>query len=190
MKKNQFNITILSVVAVVLMASVPVRADLATASGTLAEVATLTVQAKANLASAANSGDVNAIADAAKRADAVDAAMAEAQDAFSALERAVAGNDQDAAAAASDDLDAARQKAFDALFGAVPEASPQSEHAKWVEGQKNTGGGPGRAYDPPNIYDRPWDTQGLRSFYQGLFGTIWESQGNRGGFNDRDATPE
>lgn len=193
MKKQQLGRMMVGAVALVLMASSPVRAaDLADASGTLAKVAVMAVQAKANLALAASGGDVNAIADAVKRADAVDAAMAEAQEAFSALERAVAGNDEDAAAAVSDDLDAARQKAFDALNGAVPEASPQSEHAKWVEGQKNTGGGPGRAYDPPNIYGRPWDTQGLRHFYEGLFGGFWSASGHGGGrgCGDFDATPE
>lgn len=190
MKKNQINIIAFTIFTVFLTATGQVRADLAAASGTLADVAVMAVQAMANLASAASGGDVDAITEAAKRAAAVDAAMAEAQEAYSALERAVAGNDQDAAAAMNDDLDAAHQKALDALNGVIPEPTPQSEHAKWVEGQKNTGGGPGRSYDPPNIYDRPWDTQGLRNFYQGLFGAFWESQGNRGRFGDRDATPE
>lgn len=193
MNKQQRKALVFSAFVAILMASSPVRAaDLAAASGTLADVAVMAGQAKVNLAKAASSGDVNAIADAVKRADAVDAAMAEAQDSFSALERADAGNDADAAAAASEDLDAARQRASDALNGAVPEASPQSEHAKWVEGQKNTGGGPGRSYDPPNIYDRLWDTQGLRSFYQGLFGSFWSASGYGGGhgYGDFDATPE
>jgi hypothetical protein len=150
----------------------------------------MVTQAKDNQANAAVGGDLAAIAEADKRAVAVDSAMAEAQAAFSALERAAEGNDEDAAAKAIDDLNAARQKASDALNGAVPEDSPQSEQAKWVEGQKNTGGGPGRAYDPPNIYDVPSQTQGLRQFYQGLFGNFWQASAFGGslGFGDFDAT--
>ncbi len=169
-------------------------ADLATASGTLAEVSVLAVQAKADLASAAISGDVNAIADAVKRADAVDAAVADAQAAYSALERALASGDLDAAAAAAEDLAAAKQKADDALNGAVPEPTPKSAKEVWKEGQTNTGGGPGRAYDPPNIYDVPWQTAGLRSMYSSMFSTVFTASGgssaNSNSYGDSDATPE
>ena len=171
-------------------------ADMAGASGVLAEVSVMAVQAKAGLASAANSGDVNAISDAANRADAVDAAVGEAQSAYAAMERAAAGGDEDAAAAAADDLDAARQKAADALKGAIPEVVPKSAKEEWKESTTNTGGGPGSAYDPPNIYDTPWQTQGLRSLYTSLFGNFWSASGQSfSNFGpsperDRDATPE
>ncbi len=167
-------------------------ADMAAASGVLAEVAVIAVQAKAGLASAANTGDVNAIAEASRRADAVDAALAEAQNAFAAMERAANGGDEDAAASAADDLEAARQKAGDALQGAIPEVSPKIAQEIWKESKTNTGGGPGGAYEPPNIYDVPWQTQGLRSLYTSLFGSFWTASGGGsiGEGADTDATPE
>ena len=182
-----------SAIVVAMTAFTQVQAvDMAAARGILAEVGVMAVQAKANLAAAASSGDINAISDAAKRADAVDAAMAEAQEAFTAAERSTAGGDEDAAAANVSDLEAARQKAEDALNGAVPEPTPMSAQQQWKESQKNTGGGPGRAFDPPNMEDVPWQSQGLRAFYQNLFGSFWNASGFGGGrgFGDRDATPE
>ncbi len=178
--------------ALIAMAGLVQAADMATASGVLANVATMSVQSKANLASAASSGDVAAIAEAAKRADAVDAAMADAQDAYAAMERAVAGGDTDAAASASDDLEAAQQRASDALNGAIPDAEPKSAQEAWKESQTNTGGGPNKAYDPPNIYNVPWQTQGLRSLYTSLFGSFWTASSQGGSLDDGggDATPE
>jgi hypothetical protein len=123
-------------VAMVMVMTALVQAqavDMAAASGILADIAVMAVQAKANLAVAANSGDVDAIADATKRADAVDAAMAEALEAFATLEN----NPDDIGAI--EDMEAARQKADDALNGAVPEATPESMHALWKESQENTG---------------------------------------------------
>ncbi len=165
-------------------------ADMAAASGVLAEVSVMAVQAKAGLADAANSGDVKAIADAVSRADAVDSAVADARDAYAAMERAAAGGDEDAAAAAADSLEAARQKASDALKGIVPEAVQKTAKEVWKDSTSNTGGGPGNAYDPPNIYDVPWQTQGMRSLYTSLFGNFWSASGQTSPGNDFDATPE
>ncbi len=197
MKKQQFikKVTLISIVTIMTTLLQAQAVNMAEASGTLAGIAVMAVQAKANLANAASSGDIDAIADAIKRADAVDSAMASAQEAYSKMERASAGNDEDAATAAADDLEVARQNAFDALNGEVPEPTPQSKHDQWKEGQKNTGGGPGRAYDPPNIYDVPWQTEGLRGFYQGLFGNFWGASSHGGGHqyhggHEYDATPE
>lgn len=194
MKKQQFfkKAGLIALIAVMGSFGQAQAADLADASGILADIAVMAVQAKANLAVAANSGDVDAIAEAVKRADAVDAAMSEALAAYNALETATEENDDDAAEEAFADMETARQKANDALNGAVPEATPASMHSLWKESQKNTGGGPGRSYDPPNIYDRPWHSQGLRHFYQGVFGTAWSASANGGShvFGDRDATPE
>lgn len=191
MTKKYFMQKVVSVVAVAMIATlIQVQAaDMAAASGTLADVAVMAVQAKANLAVAANSGDINAVSEAMKRADAVDSALASAQEALAALDIAKTPGDESAATSA---LDSARQKAFDALNGPVPEAVQPSVHDQWKESQTNTGGGPGRAYDPPNIYDVPWQTQGLRHFYQSMFGNFWSasSHGGSHSFGDRDATPE
>ncbi len=193
MKKHLFNkaglITALVAGATVVQVQ---AADMAAASGILANVAVLSVQSKADLAAAASSGDVAAINEAAKRADAVDSAMVDAQAAYAEMERATADGDDDVAAAASDDLEAALQRANDALNGAIPDAEPKSAQEAWKESQTNTGGGPSRAYDPPNIYDVPWQTQGLRSLYSSLFGAFWTSSSQGGSLDagEGDATPE
>jgi hypothetical protein len=192
MKKHLFNKMGLFACGAALAVSVQTRAaDLASASGVLADIAVMVTQSSEGLASAANGGDVNATADAQKRSDAVNAAMTEGQEAYAAIENAVAAGDDDAAASASDDLDSAWQKAYDALNGAVPELS---EHAKWEESQKNTGGGPGRAYDPPNIYYDPSHSPNMQALSADLFGNIMSASMNgsdpeRDG-GDRDATPE
>jgi hypothetical protein len=162
---------------------------MAAASGILANVSVMAVQAKADLADAASSGDVAAIAEATKRADAVDAAVADAQAAYAAMEHALAGDDADAAASASDDLEAAQQRASDALNGgAIPDAVQKSAQDVWKESKTNTGGGPGQ----PNVYDVPWQTQGMRSLYTSLFGSFWTSSSRGGTLDDGagDATPE
>ena len=193
MKTNHFFKKI-SLVASIVTLSALVQAQavgMAAASGTLADIAVMAVQAKANLAGAASAGDIGAIAEATKRADAVDAAMADAMKAFSAKENA---QDQAAEDAADEALATAREKADNALNGPVPDATPQSKHDQWKESQTNTGGGPGDAYDPPNIYDVPWQTAGLRSTYSSLFTSVLNAGGgttaNSNNFGDGDATPE
>ncbi|MCK4564361.1 MAG: hypothetical protein KAU94_06785 [Verrucomicrobia bacterium] len=197
MKKHHFLKKTGLVAMVVAMASlVQVQAvvDMAAATGTLADIAVMAVQAKANLAAAANSGDIDAIADATKRADAIDAALSEAQAALAATESAVAQNDEAAAAESIGDVDTAWKKANDALNGAVPEATPKSLKEQWKESTTNTGSGPGQAYDPPNIYDVPWQSAGLRAVYAAQFGNVYVSGGgsfaNSTSFGDSDATPE
>ena len=181
MKNNQFNKMALLCAMVFSVSTLVQAANLAEASGTLAEVAVTVAEASTQLAAAASGGDLEAIAEAQKRAAAVDAAMGDAVEAYAALEN----GDESAAAR----LDEALQRATDALNGVIREESEESKHAKWKKDQENAGGGPGRAYDPPNIYDVPWETDGLRSFYQGLFGNLWGSS-SFGGGRDRDATPE
>lgn len=191
MKRHFLKKTSLVAVLAAMTALVQAQAmDMAAASGTLAEIAVMAVQAKADLAVAAIGGNVDEIADATKRADAVDAAMEEAQQAYVA--KGAAANEADDAAS-TESIEAARQKADDALNGAVPESAPENSHDVWKESQKNTGGGPGRAYDPPNIYDVPWQSQGLRSLYSSMFSVGNSANGSSGSgnsFGDSDATPE
>lgn len=160
--------------------------DPAAAAGNLAEIGSISVQAKANLSEAANDGNVDGIAEAGKRSDAVDAAMAQAQEAFSAMERALANGDEDTAKSAADDLMSSLEKAADALNGVIPEEVVNAVK-EWKESKKNTGGGAGRPYDPPNMYDVPWNSATMRNFYQNQFSTAWSS-----GVTpvDREATPE
>ena len=186
------------VAALVAMASVAqVRAaDMAVASGVLASVSTMAVQAQAGLASAAAAGNVKAIAVATKRADAVDAAVADAQKAYVAMESAVASGDPDSVASAFENLKAAEQRALDALSNDdIPDVPPPGAvKDDWKESTNNTGGGPMDAYDAPNIREVPWRSAGLRSLYDSLFGAFWTSTTAGGtldaGRGDRDATPE
>lgn len=184
-KYLKFNIGLVGMAAL-MMVGTSYAADRAAAAADLAEISVISVQSKGNLAGDALGGDIDAIAESGKRSDAVDAAVAEGQQAHSAIERAVSGGDVDAADSAAEDLKAALQKAKDALDGVIPETKGD-KHAEWKDSQTNTGSGPGRAYDPPNIYNRPWETQGMQNFYQGLWGSVWASGRGTG---DRDATPE
>lgn len=197
MKKHHFLKKTGLVAMVVAMASlVQVQAvvDMAAATGTLADIAVMAVQAKANLAAAANDGNIDEISDATKRADAIDAAASEAQKALAATESAVAQNDEAAAAESLSSLNDSWKKANDALNGAVPEATPQSVHDQWKESTTNTGSGPGQANDPTNIYDVPWQSAGMRAVYAAEFGNVYVSGGgsfaNSTSFGDGDATPE
>lgn len=187
MKKRQNYISsILFLAAAISLSCISNASAQADASADLAAIGTLSVQAKANLAIAALGGDVNAIAEASKRSDAVDAAMAQAQEAFSALEAAIASSDAAAVQAATDTIAASKQKATDALNGVIPE-SMVNEIAEWRASNPNTGGGPGDPYDPPNMFDKPWQTVGMRNFYASQFGSFWASGRGTG---DTDATPE
>lgn len=190
MKRHHFlkKTSLVAVLAVMTALSQAQAADMAAASGMLAEISVMAVQAQANLAAAASVGDLNAIADAAGRADAVDAAMKEAQQAYAALENAA---DEAAATAASASLNAAHQKATDALNGVVVDKSSQEE---WKDSTTNTGGGPGDAYDTPNIYEVPWQSDGLKSVSTAMFNSVNSSSGgssaNSNSYGDGDATPQ
>jgi hypothetical protein len=194
MMKQQVGKIILSACAIVLIASVQVHAvaDMAAASATLSEVDVMVVQAKTRLAEATNDLNVEATAEAANRSIAVDAARAEAAKAYSDLKKAVDDGDEAAATTATEELAAARQKAFDALNGVVAPVVELTEQQKWIKKQTNTGGGPGYSYDSPNIYNQLSQTQGLSQFYQAVWGVFQSSTGNSGGggigFDDKDAT--
>lgn len=159
--------------------------DQAAAAGDLAEISAISVKAKAALSEAALSGDVDAIAEAGKRSDAIDAAAAQATAAYATLESELASGNEDAAQSAVDDLKAALQRAIDAINGIIVGGGPGGDQPK--DGKGNSAGGPGRPYDPPNMYDVPWNSQTMRDFYQSQFGNFWMSGVNP---PDQEATPE
>lgn len=179
-KKAGWLVAVIAVMAVIQVQA----ADMAAASGLLAEVDAMAVQAKTELANAAGAGDMAAIAEAAKRAAGVDAANAEAQSAYTALEKAVQDGDDAAASAAEEALSAAHQKAQDALNGNAAPATSTPENPsydQWKTSKTNMGGGPGLGfpgYPLPNIYDVPWQTDGLRTSYASLFGGFWSASGS------------
>ena len=189
MKAIQFKYIAVAGLLVLGLANHSFAADVAEASGVMADLESLVVQAKASLANAALGGDVDAIAEANKRSAAIDAAVAAGNEALSAMEAAVANGDEDAAKMAENDLAAALGQAKNALGGVLPAtaaASPKkSSEAKSNDDEEKDG-------DPPNIYDVPWKSQGIRAYYQSLFGAFHDASGfGQGkGFGDQDATPE
>lgn len=169
-----------------LCATMASAVDQAAAAGDLANIEAISVQAKADLAAAALAGDVDAIAEAGKRADAIDGAVAQAAAAYATLETELANGNEDAAQSAADDLKAAVQNAMDALKGVIPQ-DVMDAAKKQKQSRKTSAGGPGRPFDPPNMYDVPWNSQGMRDFYQSSFGNLWMSGVNP---SDKEATPE
>ncbi len=191
MKMNNFlKYCTLALAGVVMLAGRAYAADLAEAAGVMSEVESMSVSAKAALAKAAVEGDTEAIAEAKKRSDAIDAAVASARDAFARLELGVKEENPDATATAEDDLAAALVLVRDALMGAIPE--DMVAEAAGDESGKIAGGKPGDPYDPPNVHEVPWKSQGIKAYYQSLFGEWWNASafGHGTGFGDGDATPE
>jgi len=185
MKKYQYSkIGLIACVAALFVTMQAHAVNLASASGVLADVAVTSTQASSALAAAASTGDVAAIADAQKRANDVDSAMAEAQEAYAEMERATAAGDKDAAAAAEESLADAQQKAGDALNG---ELVQQEEEGETSDAKRGGSGNVG----VPNIYDVPWQSDGLRRLSQSLFDTAWSTSAQGGvRFAERDATQQ
>jgi hypothetical protein len=179
-----FNKVAVVAFAAVLAACVSVQAaDVAGGLEKLSEISAKVTEAKAKLAEAANKGDVMGAAEAARRAQAADTAMAEAMAAFSAFERALAAGNNDAAAAALENLRAAGQKVVGALSGPVPEEGAGDEEPKKEEPKEEKDD----SWDPPNTGENLTDTEGLRSLFDDLFKDFWNATG---GIGDSDATPE
>jgi hypothetical protein len=167
--------------------------DRAEITGDVAKLHEISVSGLKNVSDSALGGDPGAIQENMTRSHAIDAAVAAGMGEHQKYENALSAGDEDAAAAHADNVKTQVQKAEDALSGALPEDTKQmTSHEQWKESKTNTGSGPGRAYDPPNIYDVPWESQGVRSFYQSLWGNFWASSGGGGARRpgDRDATPE
>ena len=174
---------ILSVLATFGVADV-LAVDPAVAAAELALLEAMAVESKAVLAEAALSGDVDAIAEAEKRSDATDAAVAQAQEAFAAMEIALENGDLDAAESSYEDIQVALESAYDASNGAIPEGLEATVETSL---DVTTSGVNSRPYDPPNVYNDPSQTQTSQDFYQSHFGNLYESGTTP---SDRDTTPE
>jgi len=160
-------------------------ADPATAAGELAEIASISVKSKTALSDAALAGDVEAIAEAKKRSDAVDAAMAQAQQAYLNMESALERGDTDAADAASEELKSALSNAVASYDGVVSEEVQQAV-AEW-QSDREKSGAKGKPYDPVNVYEVAWDSARMKAFYQNQFANFWESGVLP---QDKESTPE
>ncbi len=158
--------------------------DAAEAAGVMADLESLVAQAKVILSDAALD-DVDAVAAVAKANEisaGIDAAVAAGRDALSAMEQAIANGDAEGAESAEDDLAVALRQASGILSGIFPATAATTDSGDDSE----------KDYDSPNIYDNPWESQGLRDYYQSLFGAFESasSNGQGKGFGDQDATPE
>ena len=182
MKKQSFMKKVaLGFVSVVVLASIVYAAvDMPVASGLVSDVSVMAVQAKADLAQAASSGDIQAITLATKISATIDKALANAQEAYAAIEKAVANGNEKAAAKAAEKLAKAVEVAKAAVNGDLP---------KLAETQGNDQSVGAGAYDVPNIYEKPWDSAGLRSVYSSLFNEVLAASGGSMEFIEGDATP-
>ncbi|MBN2786555.1 MAG: hypothetical protein JXR25_17190 [Pontiellaceae bacterium] len=163
-------------------------ADLASAAGLLAEIEAKSVAAKAMIAAAGLKGDVDQLAAAKKSSDAIDVVCAAARKAYAAIELAVKNGDAESAASAEENMKDALLLLSGAMSGKIPEGLAEKMRAE--QGQAKASGK--TAGNPPNINDVPWQSQGLRSFYEQAFGNFWNASsfGSGSVFGDSDATPE
>lgn len=158
--------------------------DAAEASGVMADLETLVSQAKLTL-SKASLVDADAVAEANELSAAIDAAVAAGRDALSTMEQAIANGDAEGAAAAEDAMAAALRQARDLFLGIFPATAAATDTGDDSESEQDE--------NPPNIYDDPWESQGLRAYYESLFGAFQEASstvegGAIGGRPEIDAT--
>lgn len=167
MKKHQYSKLGLVACIAVLAASVQVRAaDMAWASGALADIYVAATEANAAVAEASGSGQ-KAVQAAQAKVAAIDEAIEAALAAYAAMEAAGDGP----AAEATEALRQARQQA---LGGDAAPESPSDQD-----------------FVLPNIQDVPWESEGLRKLHNKLY-QIEKSTSAEGGdtFAEREATPE
>jgi hypothetical protein len=155
--------------------------NLSQAAGLMAALESEAVQAKATLAKASLAG-VDAVADPLAQSDEVDQAVSAGREALAAMEQAEVDGDIEAADAAGVKLAAALERARNARQGIFPETSTSVADAD-DDIEKD--------YTPPNIYDDPSESQGIRAYYESLFGVFDDAssfgqKGYRG--SDQDAT--
>lgn len=151
----------------------------------LSEAEGIAVQTSADLAQAALAQNSEEINEAMTRSDAVAAAVAQAREAYLAMERALLGGDEDAAASYAAELKECLANAIDAANGVIPDAIADTIEHNRLENQ-NTGT-LGRPGDPVNVYENPWNSDRMKAFYQNHFANMYES----GVYPwDRETTPE
>lgn len=166
MIKRQYGKLGLIAFLVVVAASVQVRAaDMAWASGALADIYVAATEASRDLADATAKG-TDAMQAVQARIKSIDEAITAALAAYADMEAAGSGEAPEAVKA----LENARQKA---LGGVDRPASTTNEEG----------------FRLPNIYDVPWESDGLRKLYDELY-QIEQSASSKGGsdFVEQDAT--
>jgi len=166
MKAMQFKHIAMAGVLALGLANQSFAVDVAESTSVMADLECLVVQAKAALANASLTG-VDATAEAGARAAAIDEAVKAGREALAAMTQAIADGDETAAQAAEDALAAALSQARDALAGVLPEKMAAKGEA---EAEPEEAG-----EELPNIYDVPWKSEGIRAYYQSLFGSFHDA---------------
>jgi len=158
--------------------------NVAESTSVLADLQALAVKAQMMITDGASDKDLDAIAEGQKRSAAIDEAIDAGVAALAAMEQAVAVGDEAAAQAAEDALAKALSDAKDAFSGILPEQVATEEEDSDTDSEETEEG-------LPNIYDKPWESDGMRAYYESLFNVFNEgsSYGGEKVINvDEDAT--
>ncbi|MDF7800510.1 hypothetical protein P4C99_13615 [Pontiellaceae bacterium B1224] len=160
------------------------QVDQAAVAADLGSINNISTQASNALTKEANAKpvDTEALAEAQKRSEAISGLAEQAKSLAATMLSQLANGNEDAAQATADEIKATVGKAKDALQGVIPQEVMDVANSK---GESVSG--PGFPFDPPNMYDVPWQSQEMQAFYQNYFGTLWMSGVNP---PDLEATPE
>ena len=168
MKRNILNMVGCVVCLATVFAATQASAvvDKAASVGKLADLGAVVTQAHKALAEATEGGDAIAVADAKKRAEAAEAAMAAGKVAYGALMAALEIGDEAAAEAAAESLASALEAGINALAGVFPQ-----------EEQGGALGEPEKEGKVPNIFRKPWESDGEKAVKDGGFGIELDANG-------------
>jgi hypothetical protein len=181
MKAMQLKYIAVAGLLVLSLANQSFAVDVAEASGVMADLESLAVQAQKIITDGALAKDPDAIVEANKRSAAIDAAVADGRVSLAAMEQAIANGNTDLAESAEDDLAEALRQARDAFAGVLLETATVSANE---ESEDDSDDGSLQ----PNINDVPWKSQGIRAYYDSLFRSFDDASayGRTKGLGDRD----
>jgi len=187
MKAKQLKYIAVAGVLALSLANNSFAVDVAESSSVLEDLESLVLKAQKIIAAGAATKDLDAIEVGKQQAAAIDDAVKAGRQALADMEQAVADGDESAAQDAEDALAAALGQAKEALTGVLPEkVADEGEDETAVEPEQETG--------LPNIYDEPWQSEGIRAYYQSLFNSFNDASSYGGDkvvdFDDEEATPQ
>jgi hypothetical protein len=191
MKTIQFKCVAIALISALSLASQSFAVDVAEAASVMADLDTLAIQAKANLANA-SLNNLGATDEANQQSVAIDEAVEAGREALADMEQAVANGDDEAAEAAEDALASALRQAKAVLAGVLTAAVATSSDEQADESQDDSGEEPEGGWGSPNIYDQPWQTTGIRAYYESLFGAFQDASGfgDQKAFGNQNTTPD
>ena len=183
MKAKQLKYIAVAGVLALSLANHSFAVDVAESTSVLEDLESLAVKAQKIIAEGALDKNLDTVEEGGMRWAAITNAVEAGRVALADMEQAVADGDESAAQDAEDALAAALGQAKEALSGVLPEKmADEGETA--VEPEQETG--------LPNIYDEPWQSEGIRAYYQSLFNSFNDASSYGGDkvmdFDDEDAT--